>query len=442
MNAQIESFNGAEARMDQHAHLSNQIVSDGQYLNYRGTHTADPSLKVGADGTMSFGSAFDNNSTLGKTGASGEVETLSYLSPSQGYWGGDRGAGHGGGREGFADNDGASKVRDLRNHAGSIEKCETGQPPGGSTGDTSGQANLQGMVQEINAIIGAFEQALQQSGGDPTQFWQDFMNDLNQLTNGGGCGGGQNGGLPGDGGSGNYNPNPNPNPLPGGDGNGLTNPPPGNDGGGTNPPPGSDGGNNGGGVNNTGDNAKLNAMVQFDPSISQAHQQQYLQVLDNQPDAVKQALLQSNPTIQILPDQGGGLGGYYDSGSNTIVAYDGQMGPESFGHELFHAADAVTGWSSDPALQQALAKDINNNPGALQLDGTGGGVVGNISLADGPTIQTGQGPVNVGDIFAEASDGITDANTGTSMADQTGTPSYIQQNFPNFFKALQQVENA
>lgn len=168
-------------------------------------------------------------------------------------------------------------------------------------------------------------------------------------------------------------------------------------------------------------NATLDSLVHADPGVSQATIDTVENVLHNLPAAEKAAMLKDLPYVQIAT--GGAQAGseaYFDPNSNQMVVYDGTgVEGEATAHEAAHVWDYTAGITSDPALQQIALQDINANPGAINSIAS--------SLVDAPTLSDG---VAIGDLFAEAA-------AGAAGQDQTGMPSYIAQNFLNFYNYVQ-----
>jgi hypothetical protein len=168
-------------------------------------------------------------------------------------------------------------------------------------------------------------------------------------------------------------------------------------------------------------NATLDSLVHADPGVSQATIDTVENVLHNLPAAEKAAMLNDLPYVRIAT--GGAQAGtdaYFDPNSNQMVIYDGTgVEGEATAHEAAHVWDYTAGITSDPALQQIALQDISANPGAINSIAS--------SLVDAPTLSDG---VAIGDLFAEAA-------AGAAGQDQTGMPSYIAQNFPNFYNYVQ-----
>lgn len=168
-------------------------------------------------------------------------------------------------------------------------------------------------------------------------------------------------------------------------------------------------------------NATLDSLVHADPGVSQATIDTVENVLHNLPAAEKAAMLQDLPYVQIAA--GGtqaGTEAYFDPNSNQMVIYDGTgVEGEATAHEAAHVWDYTQGITSDPTLQQIALQDISANPGAINSIAS--------NLVDAPTLSDG---VAIGDLFAEAA-------AGAAGQDQTGIPSYIAQNFPDFYNYVQ-----
>ncbi len=139
-NTQIESFAPHENRIDQHS-LSQQVVSDHQYLNFRGTKTSDPSLRINGEGTMSFASAFPTYSRSDSGSAfRSEAEKTGT----------------------------AANSSDVKQPGGKRQFCETPGAGSGNSGDTTSPTDPR--QQELGRV-------LQNAGLDPNAFTDGTIKD-------------------------------------------------------------------------------------------------------------------------------------------------------------------------------------------------------------------------------------------------------------------------
>jgi hypothetical protein len=279
--------------------------------------------------------------------------------------------------------------------SGSSGGSDSGSSDSGGS-DTGNSSSSMTPDQFMQAIMAAFEQAMQESGGDPQLFLQDFLKDLNAALGQSGSGAGSDTG--------------------GGGGSDTGTTPAGSDSGSTTPGGSDSGSAGGGGGTQTGIASLLN--FSGDPNASNQLRQQLTQELQNLPTDVQNKLLQQGTQINVVPEsQLGSAAGLYDTGSNVITIGDGSGAEkEALAHEVAHALDVgpngqnVTG---SAGFQNALNKDLSNGlPGDFNQYSW--------MLADAPTSQYGFGE---GDLYAEIAAGLLGQ-------DQTGIPQQIANDFP------------
>ena len=294
-------------------------------------------------------------------------------------------------------------------------------PPAGSDSTPSAGSDGQqpSMDQMVQAIMSALQQALQQSGGDPTKFLQFFMQDLmqalQQMEGGGGSdpssgqGGGSDSGSSDSGSSSQCPPDTGSSSTP--------------DTGGSSAPDA--GGASGGGDTGTGSGSQatgVSSLLNFsnDPNATPELKQQLTQELNNMPTDIQNKLLQQGTQINIVPEsQLGDAAGLYDTGNNQITIGDGSgVEQEALAHEVSHALDvgpSGDGITNSAGFQSAMNTDLQNGLPSDFNDYAS-------TLNDSPS--NNQFGFGEGDVYAEIAAGLLGQ-------DQSGLPQEIAKDFPN-----------